>query len=48
MVLKLKEGRFRLGIRMMYFTMRLVKKWHRLHREVMNPPSLEVFKVRVD
>lgn len=48
MALKLKEGRFRLGIKMMYFTMKVVKNQHRLPRGVMNTPSLQVLKVRLD
>jgi len=45
---KLKEGRFRLDIRKKYFTMRVVKHWHRLLREVVAAPSLAVFKARLD
>jgi len=45
---KLKEGRFRLDIRQNFFTMRVVKQWHRLPREVVDAPSLETFKVRLD
>jgi len=45
---KLKEGRFRLDSRKKFFTMRAVKHWHRLPREVGNAPSLETFKVRLD
>ncbi|KFQ85774.1 hypothetical protein N337_01188, partial [Phoenicopterus ruber ruber] len=45
---KLKEGRYRLEIRKKFFTMRGVKHWHRLPREVVEAPSLETFKVRLD
>jgi len=46
--LKLKEGRSRLGRRKNFFTVRLVKHWHRLLREVVDAPSLETFEVRLD
>ncbi|KFV89624.1 hypothetical protein N327_03599, partial [Fulmarus glacialis] len=45
---KLKEGRFRLDIRTTFFTLTVVKHWHRLPREVVDAPSLETFKVRLD
>jgi len=45
---KLKEGRFRLGIRKKFFTMRMVKHWNRLPIEAVAAPSLEVFKARFD
>ena len=44
----MKEGRFRLNIRGKFFTMRVVRCWHRLPREVVDAPSLEVFKARLD
>ncbi|KFQ36676.1 hypothetical protein N332_13081, partial [Mesitornis unicolor] len=46
--IKLKEGRFRLHRKINFFTMRVVKHWNRLPREVMEAPALETFKVRLD
>jgi len=41
---KLREGRFRLDIRKVFFTMMVVKHWTRLPREVVDAPCQETFK----
>ena len=43
---KLKEGRFRLDNRKKFFTMRMVRHWHRLPRAAVAAPA--VFKARLD
>jgi len=45
---KLKECRFGLDIRKKSFTIRVVRHWHSLPREVVDASSLETFKARSD
>jgi len=45
---KLKHWKFRLNTRKNFFPLREMEPWHRLPREVMDSPSLEVFQTRLD
>ncbi|EMP29119.1 hypothetical protein UY3_13774 [Chelonia mydas] len=46
--LKLQWGRSKLDIRKNYFTRRVMKHWNALPRVVVEAPSLEIFKARLD
>jgi len=45
---KLKHKKFHLNMRRIFFTLRVMEYWNRLPREVVESPSLEIFKTRLD
>jgi len=45
---KLGQGRSRLDMRKKFFTQRVVLHWNRFPKEVVDAPSLEAFKARLD
>ncbi|KFZ57817.1 hypothetical protein N321_12870, partial [Antrostomus carolinensis] len=45
---KLREGRFKLDISGKFFTQRVARHLDRLPRELLDAPSLEAFKAKLD
>jgi len=45
---KLKHRKFQLNMRKNFFPLRVMEPWNRLPREVVDSPSLEIFKTCLD
>jgi len=45
---QVNKCRFRQDLRKKFFTVRVVKHWHKLPREAVHAPSLETFKAKLD
>jgi len=45
---KLKHRKFRLNMRKNFFPLRVMEHWNRLPREVVESPSVEIFRTHLD
>jgi len=45
---KLKQRKFQLNMRKNFFPLRVMEPWHRLPGEIVESPSLEIFKTHLD
>jgi len=45
---KLNHRKFHLNMRKNFFPLRVAEHWHRLPREVVESPSLEILKTHLD